>query len=266
MAARARRRGWQRRQPDRSSGGAARRSRQWRRRRRRRTHRGRCVPSSCSARPRPTDASGHGWSAACSSPCSVWATWFFATGHAVKIDVDPADSAVRLHGGLVLPVGGNHFARPGEYTVEIRREGYEPCARRSRSTDAPNQSFRYRLAKLPGILRVQTPVAARISVAGKDVGSAPGEVRLPAGRHELLVTAPTVPAVQGDRRHQGHGTAPVAGGETRCRVGTGHGADRTGGRHGDRGRRRARRHAGASSNSTRARIASSCARPDSSTG
>ena len=29
-----------------------------------------------------------------------------------------------------------------------------------------------------------------MSVAGKDVGSAPGEVRLPAGRHELLVTAP----------------------------------------------------------------------------
>ena len=119
-----------------------------------------------------------------------WATWFFATGRAVKIDVAPADSAVRLHGGLVLPVGGNHFARPGEYTAEIRRQGYVPLRAPLKVTDAPNQSFRYRLAKLPGILQVQTPVAARISIAGKDVGSAPGEVRVPAGRHEVLITAP----------------------------------------------------------------------------
>ncbi|MBP9131315.1 MAG: PEGA domain-containing protein, partial [Steroidobacteraceae bacterium] len=118
------------------------------------------------------------------------ATWFFATGHAVKFDVDPADSAVRMRGGLVLPVGGNHFARPGEYAVEIQRKGYVSLRAPIKVTDAPNQSFRYRLTKLPGILQVQTPVAARISVAGKDVGSAPGEVRLPAGRHELLVTAP----------------------------------------------------------------------------
>ena len=120
----------------------------------------------------------------------VWATWFFATGHAVRIDVDPADSAVRMRGGLVLPVGGNHFARPGDYTVEIQRKGYEPLRAPVKVTDAPNQSVQYRLAKLPGILRVQAPVAARIIVAGKDVGSAPGEVRLPAGRHEILVTAP----------------------------------------------------------------------------
>ena len=119
-----------------------------------------------------------------------WATWFFATGNAVKIDVVPADSAVRLHGGLVLPAGGNHFARPGEYTVEIQRQGYASLRAPIKVTDAPNQSFRYRLAKLPGILQVQTPVAARISVAGKDAGSAPGEIRLPAGRHEVLVTAP----------------------------------------------------------------------------
>ncbi|MBK6451573.1 MAG: SUMF1/EgtB/PvdO family nonheme iron enzyme [Proteobacteria bacterium] len=118
------------------------------------------------------------------------ATWFFATGHAVKFDVDPADSAVRMRGGLVLPVGGNHFARPGEYAVEIQRKGYVSLRAPIKVTDAPNQSFRYRLTKLPGILQVQTPVAARISVAGKDAGAAPGEIRLPAGRHELLVTAP----------------------------------------------------------------------------
>ena len=119
-----------------------------------------------------------------------WSTWFFATGHAVQIEVVPADSAVRLHGGLVLPAGGNHFARPGDYTVEIERKGYASLRAPIKVTDAPNQSFRYRLAKLPGILQVQTPVVARISVAGRDVGSAPGKVRLPAGRHEIVIAAP----------------------------------------------------------------------------
>ena len=119
-----------------------------------------------------------------------WATWFFATGHALQIDVDPAGSAVRMHGGLVLPVGGNHFARPGDYTVEIRHQGYETVRAPVKVTDAPNQSVHFSLAKLPGILQVQAPVAARISIAGKDVGSAPGDVRLPAGRHEITVTAP----------------------------------------------------------------------------
>jgi len=119
-----------------------------------------------------------------------WATWFFATGHAVQITVDPAGSAVRMHGGLVLPVGGNHFARPGDYTVEIQHQGYAPVRAPFKVTDAPNQSVQYKLEKLPGILQVQSPVAARISIAGKEVGSAPGAVRLPAGRHEILVTAP----------------------------------------------------------------------------
>ena len=119
-----------------------------------------------------------------------WATWFFATGHALQIDVDPVGSTVRMHGGLVLPVGGNHFARPGDYTVEIRHKGYETVRAPVKVTDAPSQSVHFRLAKLPGILQVQAPVAARISIADKDVGSAPGDVRLPAGRHEITVTAP----------------------------------------------------------------------------
>jgi len=81
-------------------------------------------------------------------------------------------------------------------------------------TDAQNQSFRYRLAKLPGILQVQTPVAARISVARQGR-------RLPrparsgcGGRHELLVTAPRH-LRSSDRGHPWHGAAAVLTGETR---------------------------------------------------
>jgi formylglycine-generating enzyme required for sulfatase activity len=120
----------------------------------------------------------------------LFSTWFFATGQAVRIAVEPADSAVKLRGGLALPVGERQFVRAGNYEVEIRRQGYVTLRERIDVTGAANQVFKFELAKLPGILDVQTPVAARLSIGGKDVGAAPGTLRLPAGRHEVLVTAP----------------------------------------------------------------------------
>jgi formylglycine-generating enzyme required for sulfatase activity len=115
--------------------------------------------------------------------------WFLVSGRAVTIASDPADSDIRVRGGLVLSMAGHHFARPGDYRVEIRRAGYETLRAPLRVSDAPNQTFRFRLARLPGLVDVQTPVAARVSVAGKDAGSAPGTITLPAGRHELQVVA-----------------------------------------------------------------------------
>jgi formylglycine-generating enzyme required for sulfatase activity len=116
--------------------------------------------------------------------------WFLVSGRAVTIVSDPADSDIRIRGGLVLSMAGHHFARPGEYQVEIRREGYETLRAPLRVSAASNQTVRYRLAKLPGLVDVQTSVAARVSVAGKDLGAAPGSITLPAGRHELQVVAP----------------------------------------------------------------------------
>jgi len=118
------------------------------------------------------------------------ATWFFTTGRSVTIVTDPADSSVAVHGGLVLPVRGSHFARPGSYQVEVRRQGYVSLRAPLQVSDASNQAVRYKLDKLPGIVDVQSPVAARVTVAGKDLGAAPGAVTLPVGRHEIVVTAP----------------------------------------------------------------------------
>jgi len=115
--------------------------------------------------------------------------WFLVSGRAVTIVSDPADSDIRMRGGLALSLAGHHFARPGDYQVEIRRAGYETLRAPLRVTDAANQTFRFQLARLPGLVDVQTPVAARVSVAGKDAGAAPGTISLPAGRHELQVVA-----------------------------------------------------------------------------
>lgn len=115
--------------------------------------------------------------------------WFLVSGRAVTIVSDPADSDIRLRGGLALSMAGHHFARPGDYQVEIRRAGYETLRAPLRVTDAPNQTYRFKLARLPGLVDVQTPVAARVSVGGKDAGAVPGTISLPAGRHELQVVA-----------------------------------------------------------------------------
>jgi formylglycine-generating enzyme required for sulfatase activity len=120
----------------------------------------------------------------------LFATWFFFTGHAVRIDVYPAEARVDLQGGLSLPIGGHQFVRPGQYTVELSHEGYATRRESIAVTDAENQSFRFKLARLPGVLEIKTPVVARVSIGGKEVGAAPGELRLPAGKHELVIDAP----------------------------------------------------------------------------
>ena len=119
----------------------------------------------------------------------AFALWFLATGRAVTVAVEPLDSAVNLHGGLVLPVGKRYFARPGEYEVEIVQQGYETLRAPLVITDASNQVFRFRLGKLPGRLLVQSPVPALVSTGGRSLGQAPGEFKLPAGRHEIVITA-----------------------------------------------------------------------------
>jgi formylglycine-generating enzyme required for sulfatase activity len=117
-------------------------------------------------------------------------TWFFTTGHAVQIAVTPADSKVTVRGGFALRVGGKHFMRSGPYVAEMRRPGYATQRAPIVVTDAASQTFKFALTKLPGILVVQTPVAARVTEAGKEIGAAPGAIRLPAGRHELVIAAP----------------------------------------------------------------------------
>ena len=125
--------------------------------------------------------------------------WFFATGRAVTIATTPAGAAVDVRSGLALTVGETLFARPGRYGLEITQAGYEPLRASLVVTDASNQRATFALRKRPGRIEVRSPVAGRASVKGKDLGAVPGVIALPAGRHELVVTAP---------RHQPY-SAPI---------------------------------------------------------
>jgi len=111
------------------------------------------------------------------------AAWFLLAGRSVTIESQPAASSIDLRGGLALRVGARHFALPGQYEVAIAEQGYEPVRAPVTVADAPNQVFRFRLQKLPGRLSVQSPVAARVSVDGRELGSAPGEFKLTPGKH-----------------------------------------------------------------------------------
>jgi formylglycine-generating enzyme required for sulfatase activity len=125
--------------------------------------------------------------------------WFFATGRAVTIATNPAGAAVDVRSGLALTVGDTLFARPGRYGLEVTQAGYEPLRTSLVVTDASNQRATFALQKRPGRIEVRSPVAGRASVKGRDLGAIPGVITLPAGRHELVVTAP---------RHQPY-SAPI---------------------------------------------------------
>ncbi len=170
--------------------------------------------------------------------------WFLLAGRPVTIESQPAASSIDLRGGLALRVGARFFALPGDYQVALAEPGYATLRAPVTVADAPNQVFRFRLQKLPGRLSVQSPVAARVSVDGRDLGRAPGEFTLAPGKHEVVVSAP---------RHLPY-AAPVViagGGQLQTLVARpvpawalGDGQHGAGGRAGARGRQAARHDAG----------------------
>jgi formylglycine-generating enzyme required for sulfatase activity len=116
--------------------------------------------------------------------------WFLWTGRSVEVITQPAADVVRLHGGFpALRTGTRHFLRPGNYELVAERRGYEPLRRPVKVSDARGQRFEFKLQKLPGRLRVETPVTAEVAIDGKPAGRAPGEFKLHPGRHAVVVTA-----------------------------------------------------------------------------
>lgn len=113
----------------------------------------------------------------------------------MTIQVEPLPDDLSIRGGWLTPeLGGRHLLRPGEYTVVARRTGYYDLEEPIEVGNASSQEFRFRLARLPGLVSVVT----RPDVEGAEV-SLDGEVRgttpLPAlevetGPHELAVIAP----------------------------------------------------------------------------
>ena len=111
----------------------------------------------------------------------------------VPLQVTPVDASIVAPRSLHLRVGERLLLFPGERTIEVSRAGYRTerlqlAVSRALSSRTPRQIH---LALLPGVLNIDTGgLAAEVLVDGERVGSLPGPVSAPAGRHTLIVRAP----------------------------------------------------------------------------
>lgn len=118
--------------------------------------------------------------------------WFIFTATSISITTTPAEAKISIGGPLfAVPVADRFLLRPGDYEVQAERPGFVPGKLRIKVTDAPNQHFALALAKLPGRLRIEVPVAAQVTLDGKrQNAAAPGEFQLSAGKHTVAIDAP----------------------------------------------------------------------------
>ena len=130
--------------------------------------------------------------------------WFIFTAVSIGITADPQTAQIQINGVLpAFPVGGRYLLRPGEYTVRATNAGFAPAENTIAVSAESNQSFALQLAKLPGILRVEVPEGAQLTVDGKASGAASTEFKLASGTHTIAVTA--------DRYQPFSGTVDVEG-------------------------------------------------------
>ena len=109
-----------------------------------------------------------------------------------SVDVSPGAGDPLLREGFVYEMLLAHEHQHNETMLQLLQivAGYEPLRTSLVVEDASGQQATFTLQKRPGRIEVRSPVAGRASVKGRDLGAVPGVISLPAGRHELVVTAP----------------------------------------------------------------------------
>jgi len=144
---------------------------------------------AAGATARPTRRSPARWVVLGIVTLLAFAAWFVFTGTSVEIATDPPAETIAFSGGLpALEIGGRHLLRPGTYELRAERPGYVPIETTVEIARTPSQRFEYRFEKLPGILRIDVPVNAQVTVDGEPRGVAPGEFELRPGKHRVVIT------------------------------------------------------------------------------
>jgi formylglycine-generating enzyme required for sulfatase activity len=121
-------------------------------------------------------------------------SWLLFTSKSVRFVVDPAepDTLEIVGGWFQLPLGDRVLLRPGEYAVEVTKQGYYEAAQTFAVGEGQSDTVRIELRKQPGTLTVRTvPEAeATVSIDEATIGPAPlGPVELQPGQHSLRVRA-----------------------------------------------------------------------------
>jgi formylglycine-generating enzyme required for sulfatase activity len=113
---------------------------------------------------------------------------YIFTSVPVQVEIDPQPQQVSFDGGWPgFGIGSSHLLRPGEYTLVAAHKGYETLRVPIAISRDGTREFRFALKMLPGRLRIDLPVAGRVNIDGKPAGTAPGEFRLVAGSHKILI-------------------------------------------------------------------------------
>lgn len=119
--------------------------------------------------------------------------WFSLTAVSVVIRAEPETQRISFPGTwLELDFGDRTLLRSTTHEVRIEKDGYYPLEEEIEVTDAPDQTFRFELVKLPGLVSVtSTPVqGARVEVDGQEVGETPlVDTEIRPGRHRVVVSA-----------------------------------------------------------------------------
>jgi formylglycine-generating enzyme required for sulfatase activity len=119
--------------------------------------------------------------------------WWVLTVRAVQVRIEPAPDRLALEGALLaLRLGDRHLLRPGTYTLVAEKAGFHRLEVGVEVTRLSDQSFSFRLERLPGRLAVSSaPVqGAAVTIDGVEVGTTPlPEIEVPPGRHQVRILA-----------------------------------------------------------------------------
>ena len=112
----------------------------------------------------------------------------------MKFEIQPGDvDLLSIQGGwFKIPLGDRYLLRPGDYSIEIKKDGYYPLIQNFIVTDELNQIVSISLKKLPGIVNIYTNTNDESQIYIDDnyiaVNQAK-ELKLDSGYHKLEITS-----------------------------------------------------------------------------
>lgn len=121
-------------------------------------------------------------------------SYLLFSAKSIQFEVDPVDpDSVDIDGGWFrLPFGDRMLLRKGEYTVNVRKQGYYDISQAFTVGDEQSMRIPLQMRRLPGQLTVATspPVDAVVSIDNGTINKTPfGPVELQPGEHSVSVQA-----------------------------------------------------------------------------
>ena len=136
--------------------------------------------------------------------------WFSFTAKSVQLRFEPLPDEVGLSGTLFkLRIGDRYLLRAVEHRVVASKAGYYPFSQSFTVGGEDNQTFEYKLEKLPGRLSLTAGdvAGALVSLDGEPLGQTPlVSVEVKPGHYDLTIDAERYLPFQDEIEIEGRGT------------------------------------------------------------